>query len=130
MPQLEYFLVSESHSVDQHTNRVSIFNVLEEIRPERQFPIVISFVAISGWNIEQGDENVDYQATLRVIVPNREDPHEFQTNFQMTNPRHRIFQTMQGLPIEGDGTMVFEILINGQHRASHSVTISRPGPAN
>jgi len=47
MPQLEYFLVAESTSVDQHTNRVSIFNVAETANVEN-FPALISCVAISA----------------------------------------------------------------------------------
>ncbi len=30
MPKLEYFLICESVSVDQDTNRLSLFNVLED----------------------------------------------------------------------------------------------------
>ena len=32
MPRLEYFIVCESISTDQETNRVSLFNVLEDLQ--------------------------------------------------------------------------------------------------
>ncbi len=70
MPKLEYFLICESTSTDQVTNRVSLFNVLENLQVLRagaarqQQPSVAPFFeAVSCWNREPGDEERDFQAT-------------------------------------------------------------------
>ncbi len=55
MPKLEYFLVAESVSVDQQTNRISFFNVVEQVNVP-VFPFTIpQIVAVASWNTEEGD---------------------------------------------------------------------------
>ena len=73
MPNLEYFLICESLSTDRETNRVSLFNVLEELQvlgkeetSAQPVPFPRQLVAVSCWNREPGDENQDYQATLKI----------------------------------------------------------------
>jgi hypothetical protein len=73
MPQLEYFLIAESISVDQSTNRVSLFNVLEEIQcaplpagtpaiPGRTG--IPQLVAVSSWNLSPEDQGREFQVSL------------------------------------------------------------------
>lgn len=95
MPKLEYFLICESMSTDQETNRVSLFNVLEDLQvlppgttPQPQL-LVPHFVAVSCWNREPGDEDKDFQAILRIHPPKKE-PKEFSMNFKMERPRYRL----------------------------------------
>ena len=48
MAELEYFLVAESVSVDQLTNRISLFNVVEQVAASK-FPVTIpQIVAVAG----------------------------------------------------------------------------------
>ena len=83
MPRLEYFIVSESISVDQRTNRVSVFNVVDELQVS-QFPATIpQVVATSAWNREPSDEDTDYQAMLRIYPPAEDTPKEFTLNFRL-----------------------------------------------
>lgn len=131
MPKLEYFLICESISTDRETNRVSLFNVLEDLRvaspeapPEIQIPIV-QFVAVSCWNREPGDENQDYQAIVKMHPPEGE-PQEFSTNFLMEQPRHRLALRFQGMPRLDPGQLKFELLLNGTHVAWHTVNILQP----
>ena len=82
MPKLEYFLVSESVSVDQLTNRTSLFNILEEVRANK-FPAVIPQVVVtSAWNREIGDEDIDYQVKVRISLPGRRRAERFSDEFQ------------------------------------------------
>lgn len=123
MPTLEYFLVAESVVVDRETNRVSVFNVFENLNTP-QFPVIVpTMTAIAGWNAAAGDENLDFQATLRVTGAALENAIEVQTNFTMTRPRHRTFQRIQGVPLHRAGPLLFEILLNGDRQASHSITV-------
>ena len=131
MPTLEYFLVCESMSTDQETNRVSLFNVLEDLQvlppetaPQKQL-IVPHFAAISCWNREHGDEDKDFQAILRIHAPNQE-PKDFPLNFQMERPRYRLSLRFQGMPKLEAGELKFELLLNGQHVAWHTVNIFPP----
>jgi hypothetical protein len=122
MPQLEYFLVAEGMAADQTTNRVSIFNVLEEIYI-RDFPAqVYTCVAITLWRAEPGDQENDFQAKLIVHTPDGEK-RDFPMNFTMTGLRHRTNQTFQGIEIKKTGELRFEMRLNDKHCANHIVTV-------
>ena len=127
MARLEFFVVSESVGVDQRTNKVSVFNILEEILTTR-FPIIVPYcVAVSLWHREDRDQDQDFQCILRITLPSGE-PHDFTTNFRLNRPRHRVLQYMQGLPLNREGQLQFELLLNGNHAASHTVLVTQARP--
>lgn len=128
MPKLEYFLVSESLSVDQNTNHVSVFGILEELRGE--LPIAVHrLVAISSWHIAPDERDQDFQATLRIRSPGGDTMPEsdaFKVNFTTTRMRHRIFHHVHGLAVSEFGDLVFEILLDGECKATHTITVHAP----
>jgi len=124
MARLEFFVVSEGVTVDKFTNQLSLFNILEGVA-SNNFPFVLPyFVAVSMWMMEDGDGERDFQVMLRVTMPNLA-PQEFTTNFKFISRRHRVLQRIQGLPLNEPGVLRFEVLLNGQHAASHEVDVSR-----
>lgn len=132
MPGLEYFVVCESVSTDKDTNRVSLFNIVEEInfhrqtdQPPRNGIPVVQFVAVSCWNRLPEDEGNDFQAMLRIhpTVPEVEAA-EFPLNFTMENRRQRLLMRIAGIPEMPAGDLRFELLLNGDHAATHTVTFS------
>jgi hypothetical protein len=127
MPRLLFFIISESVSVDQRTNKLSIFNVLEELQTV-QFPALLpQCAATSLWFRQPGDEDEDFQCILRVAAPN-DEPHDFASNFRMTRHRHRLVQAFQGLPVTAAGDLRFELLLNGTRVAEHIVTVIQTQP--
>lgn len=123
MAHMEFFIVSEELSVDQQTNRLSLFNVIEQIAGPI-FPLVWSAVAVSLWVAEPGDEERDFQCTLRVITPGGE-PRDFTSNFTFRSRtrRHRVIQRLQGFSTKEPGLLRFEVLLNGEYKASHQVDV-------
>ena len=123
MPALEYFLVAESVSVDQTTNQVSIFNIIEDIHvPE--FPAVLPQVAaVCAWNMPGTEMGQDFQATFRIVVPGAER-RDHAMNFTAVHPRQRMIVRVVGVPLGAPGQLLFEVLLNGQHQASHTVNIT------
>ncbi len=132
MPRLEYFLVAESLSVDAATNRVSIFNVLEEVPVPivPGFPVPLpSMVAIACWVAEPGDETRDFQASFAAHVPGEPEPRRFEVNFRMLQRRARTVLTLQWLPLTAPGEMLLEVSLNGRAVAHHSISITLAVPA-
>lgn len=135
MPKLEYFLICESMCTEQETNRVSLFNVLEDLQvlppgTAPGGPIVPHFVAVSCWNREPGDDDKDFQAILRIHPPSEhEDPKDFSMNFKMERPRYRLSLRFQGMPKLEPGLLKFELLLNGKHVAWHTVNVFPASPA-
>lgn len=129
MARLEFFVVSRSVSVDQATNHASVFEILEVIQAS-EFPAIIpECVAVSLWRREPGDEAKDFQLLLRVTIPSGAVT-EIRSNFRMSSLRHRVMQRIQGLPIESEGQLRFEAVLNGEHAAEHVVDVLRSGPAD
>jgi hypothetical protein len=129
MPQLEYFLASESCAIDSQTNRVSIFNVLEEIQAAGFPTLMPGVVAMAVWNAEPGDEQRDFQAVFLVSGPGDEEPRRFPVNFRIPEARARTLIQIVGYPVNGPGQLRFEVEIDGEHKASHTATISLRVPA-
>jgi len=123
MPSFEYFLVAESASIDQLSNRISLFHVLEEFKiPEFPFNIH-KLVAVSSWNWEEGDDEVDFQSMVSVSVPGKEEPTIVTTNFQMDCERRRVLNYFFDLDLECPGELKFELLLNGESQAHHVVSV-------
>jgi hypothetical protein len=124
MARLELFVVSEGVSVDQFTNQLSLFSVLEEVTSP-DFPFVLpSAAAISLWMKEAGDDDRDFQCMMRVLLPDG-NRHELTTNFRFRGRRHRVIQRIQGVPVTEPGMLRFEVLLNGEYIASHEVDVLR-----
>jgi hypothetical protein len=123
--KLEFFIVSESLSIDQATNRVSIFNVLEELGAS-QFPIGLPFLtATSCFLVEEGDADKEFVATCRVRAKQGVvDDLELRLTFTARHSaRHRLVHRLDGrVAILGQGDVVFELLLNEEHKATHTVS--------
>ena len=125
IPKLEYFVVCESISIDRETNRVSLFNIVEDIQPmgpATPGPIVAQFVAVSCWIRQPGDEGRDFQVIHRIHTSD-EEHKDFPMNFRMEGPRQRLLLRIQGVPPVRTGSLRFELLLNGEHVADHVVTV-------
>ncbi len=120
MARLEYFLVAESLSVDQQTNRISFFNVVEQVNVS-EFPYTIpQIIAVAAWNAEEGDDKKDFQVTVRITSPGDESK-EFRRNFPIPAKRIRVILGFQGIKLTSPGTLQLELLLNGKHEATHSI---------
>lgn len=125
MPHLEFFIVAQEISIDQSTNQASVFSILEEIQTANFPTILQKIAALSTWRAEAGDRERDWQVILRVIQPNGEHS-DFTSNFRFTgSSRHRVVQRFIGLPINMEGDLRFELLLNGEHVAEHIVFVQR-----
>jgi hypothetical protein len=122
MPHLEYFVACETISIDQSTNRVSLFNIMEELGAGTLPSLIPALTLIAAWDLDPSEMGQDFGVTFRVHSPNGEQ-RDFQSNFTATRSRQRTFLALQGLPIEALGPLRFEVLMNGERRATHNVTI-------
>jgi hypothetical protein len=127
MPALEYFLVAESVSVDQTTNQVSIFNIIEDMNVPALPGVIGQVAAVCAWNVPPNEIGQDFQATFRIVTPG-EEHRDNNTNFTATQPRQRLIVRMIGVPIVAPGRLVFEVLLNGQHQAYHTVNVAVEPP--
>jgi hypothetical protein len=127
MPKLEYFLIAESISVDRDFNEVSVFNILEEIFFPRGVQWTIpKLVACSAWICGDEDLHKDFQVSLEIAQKDkngqtRVDPYFM--NFRADGTRQRVYLRYEYLPVYGVGDILFNLKLNGESRATHTITV-------
>jgi len=132
MPELEYFLAAESHSVDRDTESISIFNVFTEIKAEQGLPFNIPHVRlISCWvsSEEEIARKGDNQASIVLRLPGEDPKGPFHFNFKADTRFQHLILGYHDLEIKSPGMVEFDLLLNGSHKAKHRICITVPEPA-
>lgn len=138
MPKLEYFLLCESISVDQETNRVSLFNVLEDLHlvklpkegESKSLFVLNQFVAVAVFNREPEDKNQEFEACVSYNLPDGMHK-EHKLCFRMERNRRRIVMRFVGMPpVDKDGILRFDLSINGDHKGTHTIQMFSDETAN
>jgi hypothetical protein len=123
MPSLEFFVISQSVSFDQRTDRLSIFEVIDSLSPSR-FPAVIPrLIAISVWNLTPEDKGTDFQANLHVEGPGTPSG-DFRQNFTGDGDVQRMIHHLVNVPITQPGIITVAILLNNQPSATHQIRVA------
>lgn len=123
MARLEYFVVAESVSIDQLTNRVSIFNILETIQAPA-FPVTLTQVmAVSLWEEDEIDTDRQYQVGIRITLGGNELTH-IRQNLNFPRRRLRTIAQIQNIEIPEPGRMEIELRLNDEHIAWHYVDVN------
>ncbi|MBM4094161.1 MAG: hypothetical protein FJ276_32860 [Planctomycetes bacterium] len=126
MPTLEYFLVCESMSVDRETNRVSLFNIIEEMKlrsPNDPGPMILQMYAVACLIKTPGDDRRDLQAVFRIAMPDG-TKQDIPMNFQMERPRVRLVLRFCLAPADNEvGDVAFIFLVNGEEFAHHAILV-------
>ena len=128
MPSLEYFVVASSYSIDQYTDRVSIFEVMETFKP-CMFPAFVSRMAlVSVWNLEQEELDGDFQVLARIFPPGQDEPESYPMNFKGTTLRQRLLFNVGNLCLKQAGCLKIELLLNGETKAHHHIDVQAADP--
>ncbi|MCH8032756.1 MAG: hypothetical protein IH950_03220 [Bacteroidetes bacterium] len=123
MSKLEYFLISEGVSVDQRTNRLSIFNIFENVSADK-FPASVPFVtAVVSLIKEDEDHGKDLQLLLKIHSPGVEKTFELTLNFVMESERHRLLMSIDNIKVGKSGDMTFELYLNESLIATRMVKV-------
>jgi hypothetical protein len=127
MPSLEYFLVARSVVIDQFTNAVSVFSIVDEIVPKKLPATFMRLTALIGLNVEK--DELGQQASYRVAVriPGQDAPLESEFDFTLEWFRHRYAPSFIGVTVPAAGNLEFTLYINDQEVARHQVLIHPPG---
>src|SRR5437016_4201866 len=112
MPELDLFLICNSFVIDKGTNRVSVFEILSEIWPQKFPALLQSAVAIAYWSFSDNEKTLDFQVIVRITPPNftRSD---LAANFVCTRTTMRTITTMLNIPLITAGRIKVEIFLNG-----------------
>jgi hypothetical protein len=125
MIQQRLLLCAEGVVVDQLTNNLSVFNILDELHFQTLPAILPKMVIISVLDRDQ-DDPAKYEARLKIDLAGlkvMEMPIEY--NFQ-NRSRTRNMITMGGLPITSPGVMEIHLDKDDVKLASYTIYIAVP----
>ena len=122
------FTCAESAAIDQATNRVSIFHVIEEILSP-VLPGAWPQMLVVAVGIREDGEPSVFNMTLRVTLTGREQPlleGPFMIDFQ-NRPRARALGQIAGLVLPGPGVLRFAIFYGDREMAAWDINVTQIG---
>ena len=125
MTRLNLFLCAEGVIVDRRSNNVSVFTILEEVKPQ-ELPIVLAqFVVLAILERDEGDPD-KCDCTLAISL-NDEGIFEqhMEVDFQ-GKPRVRQMVHFGGVPIEKPGTLTASLELGGEEIGEWRITVNLP----
>jgi hypothetical protein len=125
MPKLDLFLVAGSFSIDRATNRLSLFDILSEVRPEKFLALIPKIAMVSELFFEDAELELDFQLAIKVTPPNL-PTKTVHHNFTAKTRRHRIVSTLAAVPLREPGRIHFELLVNGNPTAEFQTNVMPP----
>jgi hypothetical protein len=114
MIQHVWSVLCQSASFDAQTNRVSLFNTLENLivfgTPTKERPLVISFEIVSLWARQQDDTPCSGQMRTYLNLPGEEAPQIITLEIDLSKtPFHRTRITIGAFPVTRTGRFEFQI---------------------
>jgi len=123
----KWTILCGSSSVDQKTNNVSLFNLVEQLsldlkredwekamsEGKKGFLVQTQFEIVTLWEREDSKEEILAEAEIRLIDPKGEilHKHSYHLNFPNQAKRHREHTLWSGIKLTQTGVYVFSINI-------------------
>jgi hypothetical protein len=113
-------------SVDRFSNRLSVFNVMEQI-PSPGFPAWVPELTFVVVLRKENDENARFQTRCQVQLGDAMivDNPAF-VDFEGTN-NARLVLNFQGLPVPSPGNLTFRLLLPNHEPAEVTIPVIRVG---
>jgi hypothetical protein len=125
MPELEYFLVAESYSVDRDTSAISIFNVFSQLTADALPYDIKKFVAVACWICSREEIDSKQESMIEILIsPPGESERSFRGSFKpATRFQHVTLDLSNGLSVTQTGDIEVELRLNDNHSATHTIEI-------
>ncbi len=107
------------HAVDAQSNTVTLFSVLEQVGGA-SLPIALpSFVIVTLWQREEGEDGTKFFQRTRLLGPDGEEIFNLEGDFRLEKPRHRMFLTVGGTPFKQEGRYNIEVSIRREEDGTY-----------
>lgn len=99
------------HAVDAQSNTITLFSVLEQVGGPNLPLALPTFVIVTLWQREEGEEGAKFFQRTRLIAPDGEEIFNLEADFRLHKIRHRMFLTVGGTPFKMEGRYNIEVSI-------------------
>lgn len=136
MRRLEYFTVCRSVSMDSMSGELSLFHVTHHLVLTAP-TIIPSLSVVAAWiddeaaptrNSTQQGESTESHVKLNVISPGGEQVNTFRRTLNSPNRVEQSVFRVMNIPIPAAGDLIFELLVDDEHTAKHTVSIREKTP--
>src|SRR5690348_4396160 len=113
--KFDFFFCAEGASIDQTTNNLSVFNLIEEVNAPN-FPVLIQNLCLVFMARRKKGEAAKQTIIIRLAFKGQNTPpfdNPFPVDFN-TFYRTRGVLRMQGMTIQQPSDLVVSILVNGR----------------
>ena len=111
MPKLILLACSQLISVDQLTNTLSLFSIIEQVNlsgfPSRMPQIFVT----SLWQRDEQEKDLSYESSIQFVGPSGNIKGEWRAEWTFEKPRHRHILLATDIEFEAPGTHLFKIYI-------------------
>lgn len=108
--RVQFALCAQTASIDRATNRLSIFNVIDQF-PATTLPVVIPALTFVSVIVSDKNESTNVKGTLTVTT-NKQFLGGFDVPIAFTDGRlARVVLNFQGVPIQEAGPVTFRLTI-------------------
>jgi hypothetical protein len=108
--RVQFALCAQTASIDRNTNRLSIFNVIDQF-PAATLPVIIPALTFVSVIVSDKDESTNVKGTLQVIT-NKHFLGGFDIPISFIDGRlARVVVNFQGVPIQEAGPVTFRLTI-------------------
>jgi hypothetical protein len=109
MPDCYLLAVAEGSSLDQHSNNLSLFSLVEilRLRPPPNAPPIAPFEIHSYWQLSPDEIGVTFEWRLVFVAPDNEVPWEKVFEFRSPTVRHRF--RVFGFPVLVSGQIRLQV---------------------
>jgi hypothetical protein len=128
MPRLEYFLASESLSVDMNSNTISVYHILNEVFLDEMPGRLPMLAVVAAWIYDEAEirDKKEFQAKIELQLPGSETKL-FRTNMKAMKRFSNIHLQILDVAIEKSGDLVIKMILDDEEKASHTIAVSRIG---
>ncbi len=134
MARLLFVGAALSTAVDQRSNQLSLFHMVEQFNPGR-FPATLPyFEVVCLWQKETGDNDTRFEERVRMLSPGGvEEVANFTVEFPLERMRHRAIVGFSGIKVNEPGFYEIEVCSRvkgeeewGDPKGSYFIQVSAP----
>src|SRR5438093_1007045 len=121
MPHLEYAIPCQLASIDQRTNAVSLFNIIESLevirRPsetddEARARSLTPMEVVTLWRrLPEDAEDTRFKQVLTIVTPDGSEEELSQSDFQIPHFRHRVHVQLAPLAVDQEGDYTLKVYL-------------------
>ncbi len=125
MTKVKLLLCAEGVVIDQKSNNVSIFNILEQINVEMLPAIIPKMVILSVLEKDESDD-IEWKGEYSISIDGKEMGRKLLKHNFRGFLRSRNIMVVAGLPLPKPGTLEIALLKEEKKLASYTIEISAP----